>query len=141
MYELENILYFVEREHSNLTKSKYRARAAEGIEEKKIYVKKLAEEFEQALIPLEEKVSTEVWNRLTDAYEIVRNKVQQSLLILNQTTEIPKKGKKPRRNSEYILEIEIPENYWGTYPTTKTVSYRQRYLTRTTKQTEAAPKP
>ena len=70
----------------------------------------MATEFEQGLQGLENVVPTDVWNKLTDAYESIQIKVRKSLKILNETAVLPDPGKRRRRNSDYILDIIIPEN-------------------------------
>ena len=74
----------------------------------------MATEFEQGLQGLEKVVLTDVWNKLTDAYESIQIKVKNSLKILNETAVLPEPGKRRRRNSNYILDIIIPENFLET---------------------------
>lgn len=96
-------------EFKNLCKSKNRARSLQGILAKQELLKDHLVEFETLVKTYEHRLNTEDWNRLTDDLEFVKTRVNQSLNILNKTSIAPERVEnKPRRNSDYCLEIQLP---------------------------------
>ena len=110
MNKLEDLAELIERQYRNIVKSKYRPRTLEGIVTKVHLLQEYLEEYEEILESLEKNTTVEIWNRLTDAYEFVKNRVGLSLKILKGTKVFPEKKQRRRRNPDYVLEIVIPEN-------------------------------
>ena len=110
MNKLEDLAELIERQYQNIVKSRYRPRSAEGIITKKRLLQDFLEEYEDILNSFENTASTRIWNKLTDNYEFVRTRVENSITILNGSSVIQKQEKRRRHNSDYIVEIVIPEN-------------------------------
>ena len=109
MTRLEEIKEYVEREYKNLLKSKNRARSLQGILTKKELLRDHLEEFESLVLKYDKRLKDKDWNKLTDDFEFVKTKVEQSIRILEGTSIIPEKeNKRQRRNSDYYIEVVIP---------------------------------
>ena len=124
MSGLADIIYYVEQEYSNLEKSKYWARSAQGIHEKKENLKKLVAEFEQELKRLEKVVPTEVWNGLIDAYENIQIKVRKSLKILNETTVLPEPGTTDFKQELALIKAELENSLIGIEEKIRIMEYQ-----------------
>ena len=116
MNELSEISEYVDREYKNLERSKYRGRSLQGIWTKKKLLQDHLKDFEDILSQYENRVSTATWNRLTDTYEFVCTRVELSIKILDCTRVLPAKENKQRRNSDYIIEVVIPERIEDNFP-------------------------
>ena len=68
MNKFEDLKECIERQYNNLGKSKYRPRSKEGIVIKRNLIQDCFKEFEEILGDLENKVSAQTWNKLTDDY-------------------------------------------------------------------------
>lgn len=107
MSRLLEIKDYVEKEYLNLYKNKTRARSLEGILSKRNLLVDHLNEFESILTKLEYRLTTKDWNKFTDDFDYVKNKVSLSLKILDGSVVIPEKEKdqsKNRRRSENCLE-------------------------------------
>ena len=109
MNKLIEIKEYVDREYLNLVKSKNRARSKIGIQTKRELLLYAVQEFESTLEEIGVVLHTKRWNKLTDDLEYIKSKVDASLKILDGTTVIPEKEKPRRRNSDYYIEVIIPE--------------------------------
>lgn len=131
MSTLEELKDYIDREYKNICKSKYRARTLDGILTKKQLLTEALKQFTSILQSYEHRLSTLEWNRLTDDFEFVKTRVELSLKILDGTVVIREKEPRNilhsdynieeeprfRRNSDYCIEIIIPENTEREYST------------------------
>lgn len=83
--ECENIRKEVNREFTNLQKSKGRPRSLSGILEKTQRLQELANKFEANAQKVQHRANINDWNELTDSLFVVQFQVKEAVKILNET--------------------------------------------------------
>ena len=78
------------------------------------------EQFENIVAGYETSVTVNEWNNLTDTLEVVRSKVRQSYLILDQTEVLPARKRQTSDPSIYT-EIVLPKDFFEKTPLSSTL--------------------
>lgn len=86
--QLEQIKEFIFKEFDNLYKNRTRHRSQQGIFHKSEILRTALEEFEEIIRKYEQLNETEIWNGLTDKWEIVKKKYKDCLQILENSKQI-----------------------------------------------------